>query len=417
MKRLLFALVLAGVALSCSPQEPVVTVPDGIEDNLYRFGVNTNPYEYFHTAETPVPAGYKPFYISHYGRHGSRSDWGFGYKRVIDQMAQVQAAGLLTEEGEKALAEMKTIYDLHDNMNGRLTPRGAREHREIAQRMYNKYKSVFRNGSRRVRAVSSMSPRCLVSMAAFTGELLALDPKLEIGWDTGEQFMKYMSSEETRDVQKEAYALIAEYAMKHHSDTVSFAQRVFTDADAAREKLGGSISGLMSGILSFASISGAFDQDETLMNLYDIEDLKHYMRVMSLNLFLRECNSAEFGDRRMAVPEVGALVDDFLVKAEEAIRTGDCAADLRFGHDYQLLAFCAKIGVKGIGERLTQEEAVDWPGWQYTPFGGNFQMVFYKNGAGDVLVKCFINERETTLLGLPDGPYYAWNDFKEALSQ
>lgn len=39
MKRLLFALVLAGVALSCSPQEPVVTVPDGIEDNLYRFGV------------------------------------------------------------------------------------------------------------------------------------------------------------------------------------------------------------------------------------------------------------------------------------------------------------------------------------------------------------------------------------------
>ena len=83
-------------------------------------------------------------------------------------------------------------------------------------------------------------------------------------------------------------------------------------------------------------------------------------------------------------------------------------------HDYQLLAFCSKIGVKGIGERLTKEEAVEWPGWLYSPFAGNFQMVFYKNKAGNVLVKCFINERETTLLGLPDGPYYQWEDVKKA---
>ena len=71
--------------------------------------------------------------------------------------------------------------------------------------------------------------------------------------------------------------------------------------------------------------------------------------------------------------------------------------------------------MKGIGERLTKDESFNWPGWKYTPFAGNFQAVFYKNKAGDILVKCFINEREATLLTLPDGPYYAWEDLKKAL--
>ena len=70
------------------------------------------------------------------------------------------------------------------------------------------------------------------------------------------------------------------------------------------------------------------------------------------------------------------------------------------------------LSVKGIGERLAKEESVNWPGWLYTPFAGNFQMVFYRNRAGHVLVKCFINERETSLLNIPDGPYYAWDDVR-----
>ena len=414
MKRFYFVVFLALAAVACGQREPVVELPDSIDGNLYRFGVNTNPYEFFNVAETPVPAGYKPFYISHYGRHGSRSDWGDEYPQIVEMFTRAHDAGVLSEEGEQAFQQVQTIYRLHNDMNGRLTPRGAREHRAIAHRMYTKYPGVFRSGNRRVRAVSSTSPRCLVSMAAFTGELLSLDPQLDMGWDTGEQFMKYCSSVDPEDVTQEAYQILQKYSEAYKADTTCFAQHVFTDEAAGREAVGGSIAALLSGTLGFAAISGAFDLDQTLINLFNVEDLKFYERFISLNLFLRQCNSAEFGDRRMAVPEVCNLVEDFVKKADEAIEQGDCVADLRFGHDYHLLAFCAKIGVKGIGERLTQEEAVLWPGWLYTPFAGNFQMVFYKNRAGDVLVKCFINERETTLLNLPDGPYYRWETVKTA---
>ena len=82
MKRLLLILSLTALTISCA-QKAQDTLPESIDDNLYRFGVNTSPYEYFNTGETPVPAGYEPFYISHYGRHGSRSDWGDDYGEVV----------------------------------------------------------------------------------------------------------------------------------------------------------------------------------------------------------------------------------------------------------------------------------------------------------------------------------------------
>ena len=414
MKKLLLVLLAAVAVLSASAQSAVETdqaLAAYIHANHYRTGVNTNPYEFIPVAETPVPKGYEPFYISHYGRHGSRSDWDGDYSNVIAMYEKAHQAGVLTEDGEEAYQIISDIYRQHNGMNGRLTARGAREHRAIAHRMYEKYTKVFTKGSRQVRAVSSTVPRCIVSMAAFTGELLSLDPKLGVSWDTGERFMEYCSSNDPKDVKKEAYELIEKHAASFTGDTLSFQKRIFKDVEAGRAVVGSGLA-LLEGTLEFAAISGAFDYDTFLLDLIDEEILLHYSRNISLNLFLRQCNSAEFGDRRMAVPEVLNLVNDVVVKADEVIETGDYAADFRFGHDYQLLAFCARIGIKGIGERLTAEQAVNWPGYFFSPFAGNVQMVFYRNKDNDVLVKFFINERETTLLTLPGGPYYRWEDVR-----
>lgn len=417
MKRILILAVIAAMTFSscASKSSGVQPLPESIEDNLNRTGVNTNPYEYFHILETPIPSGYRPFYISHYGRHGSRSNWeGSTYGSILDKFTKAHEAGVLTEEGEKAFETTKAVVALHNHMNGRLTPRGAREHRAIAHRMFQKYRSVFLRDAKKVRAVSSVVPRCLVSMAAFTGELLSMDNALDIAWDTGEAFMKYCSSDDPDDLKADAYKVIHEYAAKRQIDSVYFGERIFNDMDSARGVVG-SIADAAEEALEIAVICGSFDLDEHLFQDFNIEDLKHYCSLVSLNLFLRQCNSAQFGDRRMAVPEVENLVDDIIAKADEAIAGGPVNVDLRFGHDYQLLAICSRIGIKGIGERLTAEEAYnDWPGWFYSPFAGNLQMVFLKNKADNVLVKFFINEREATLLGLEGGPYYNWEDVKNA---
>ena len=231
---------------------------------LFRTAYNTNPYEYFHTPETQAPAGYRPFYISHYGRHGSRSNWESpSYGKVLNSFEKAHEAGILTEEGEKAYETVKTVISLHNHMDGRLTPLGAKEHRQIADRMYNKYNSVF-SGAKKVRAVSSVVPRCIVSMAAFTGELLSHNSNLDISWDTGEEYMNFLSSEDTREKRLEAREIINEYRNAHVRDTMFFASRIFTDIDKAHEVVG-SIDKMTRRAMEIAIICGAFELDDSLL--------------------------------------------------------------------------------------------------------------------------------------------------------
>ena len=417
MKKVLFTLVCTLICMAASGQQKDAQIERLVHENLQRTGIVLDPYEYLPTAETPVPKGYKPFYISHYGRHGSRSDWpADGYRAVTDKFTRAHEAGLLTEDGEKACEIIKDIFARYDDMGGRLTPRGAREHREIARRMYKKYKKVLSHGNRRIRAVSSTTPRCIISMAAFTGELLSQDSRLDLGWDTGEKFMTYMSSGETPEIRNLSEPAIKANREAHPRDTATFLGRVFTDPAKGLEIVG-SAKTFLDETLMVAVASGAFDCDDTLLRLFNEDDIYWHEANFAMTMYLRQCNSVEYGQMRMAMPQVQAFLDDFTAKADEVIAQGNYVADLRFGHDTHLLAICARLGIKGVGERLTAEQSLAWPGFLYSPFAGNLQAIFYRGKAGDVLVKFYLNEREATLLGLDGGPYYRWDDVKTMLAK
>lgn len=384
-----------------------------IHENLERAGINTNPYELFPTEETKAPKGYKPFYISHYGRHGSRSDWaGSKYPWMAQKYEALEKEGLLTEDGEAAWARVKELIDLHAGMDGRLTRRGQDEHRGIAGRMFAKYPGVFKKGSHKVRALSSIAQRCIISMTSFTGELLRREPKLDITWDTGAGFQGICSSEDTRDIKKAVTKVLDEQAAEHVPDTAGFVRKLFTDPARAREVIEDPIK-LMRYTFDIASIAGAFYLDDRLMRVFSEDDLYWYAQNVAMMLYLRQCNSVEWGDERMK--PVQELVDDIVTKADEAIATGDVAADLRFGHEYQLLAISSRLGVSGVAERLSAETSRDWQGFLYCPFACNLQMIFYRNSKDDILVKFLLNEREARLITLEGGPYYRWEDVKNSL--
>ena len=417
-----------------------------IHENLERAGINTNPYEYLpcgpgqaaargkngakagataagknggkNGAKTGVmtkaPKGYKPFYISHYGRHGSRSDWaGSKYPWVTEKYNALENEGLLTEEGKIAVARVREIIDLHAGMDGRLTRRGQDEHRQIAARMFTNYPGVFTKGSRKVRALSSVAQRCIISMTSFTGELLRREPKLDITWDTGAAFQGICSTEDTREIKKAVGKVLEQQAAEHVPDTAAFYRKLFTDPAKARTITEDPIK-LMRYTFDIASIAGSYYMDDRLMRVFSEDDLYWYAQNVAMMLYLRQCNSVEWGDERMK--PVQELVDDIVTKADEAIKTGDVAADLRFGHEYQLLAISSRLGVSGVGERLSAETSRDWQGFLYCPFACNLQMIFYKNAKGDVLVKFLLNEREANLITLEGGPYYRWEDVKAAIA-
>ena len=58
------------------------------------------PYRFVMTDLTPTPAGYQPFYISHYARHGSRYYWSADlYKNLDKQLTEAHEKQNLTAEG------------------------------------------------------------------------------------------------------------------------------------------------------------------------------------------------------------------------------------------------------------------------------------------------------------------------------
>ena len=72
----------------------------------------------------------------------------------------------------------------------------------------------------------------------------------------------------------------------------------------------------------------------------------------------------------------------------------------------------------GAGDRVSYLDVCSHPTlWKCMPMAANLQMAFYRNDAGDVLVKVLHNENEVRLRGLEavSGPYYRWSDVRARL--
>ena len=418
MKRNLFlAALLALFALAgyAQPHRSEAAVRALLEDNT-RAGNNTNSYEFHPIRDTRAPRGYRPFYISHYGRHGSRSNWGgTAYQGVIAVLEQGQAAGILTPGGDSLLVAARAVLAGWDGMDGRLSQRGVREHTALAERMYKRYPQVFK-GEKRVRAVSSTVQRCIISMNAFTNSLVRQNPKLFFRLDTGEKFMKYLDNTEGwQRIAAPTFAKTRAYIGAMPDDTLGVLSRLFTDPVRARQIVV-SPRHLTDDVWNTAIIAEDFDIEDNLFRFLPFDALYRRWAQSNISLYTGHCNSVEVGAER--VPLARTAVEDIVEKADEAIASGEWAADLRFGHDYPLMALVNYLGIEGVGERYAVEDICDnWLGFWNIPMASNLQMIFYRNKAGHVLVKFLYQEQERLLRGLEpvEGPYYDWETVKANL--
>ena len=419
MKKLLFVLTaflgLAAASALAQVHQSSAAV-QALQEDRTRAGNNLNSYEFFPIKDTKAPAGYKPFYVSHYGRHGSRSDWGGNaFLGVIAVMEQGQAKGILTPDGEMLLEGARKVLAGWDGMDGRLSQRGVREHAAIAKRLYNRYPQVFK-GQKDVRAFASTVQRCIISMNSFTNSLIRQNPKLEIRLDTGEKFMEYLDNEKGWQ-QKTGKAMRKsfEYMRDIPDDSLGVLSKVFTDPVAAREIVK-SARHFTDDVFNTARVAEDFDIEEDIYSVLPFDAVYRRWAQNNMFLYLGHCNSVDSGAER--VPMAESLVTDIVTKADEAIAGGKYCADLRFGHDYPLMALVSYLGIEGVGDRLEVEEICDkWLGFWNIPMASNLQMIFYKNKAGDVLVKFLYQEQEKLLRGLEpyQGPYYKWETVKANL--
>jgi len=410
----LFLGLSAFAALAQYQQSPIAV--KALQEDRTRAGNNLNSYEFFPIQDTQAPAGYQPVYVSHYGRHGSRSNWGgTAYEGVIAVMEMGKAKGILTADGEMLLEGARKVLAGWDGMDGRLSQRGVREHAAIAKRLYNRYPEVF-SGQKNVRAFSSTVQRCIISMNSFTNSLIRQNPELEIRLDTGEKFMDYLDNEKgwqqkTGKAMRKSFEALREIP----DDTLGVFSRIFTDQVAAREIVKNARR-FTDDVFNTAVVAEDFDIEEDIYSVLPFDAVYRRWAQNNMFLYLGHCNSVDAGMDR--VPMAQSLVEDIVAKADEALATGNYAADLRFGHDYPLMALVSYLGIEDVGDRLEVNEICDkWMGFWNICMASNLQMIFYKNEAGDVLVKFLYQEQERLLRGLEpyQGPYYKWETVKANL--
>lgn len=375
------------------------------------------PYSYDAVSELSRPkGGYKPFYISHFGRHGSRYfSRPAAWQSAVDFFEAAHVAGKLTKEGEELYAAIKMIYDAHDGMYGELAPLGAVEHREVARRMYDREKPVFRSKKRnQVRCISSVYSRCIMSMANFTEELSSLEPDLEVTYLAGKRYNnEYLNSPFPYDFNNDAEQII-DSLKRADLDPHSLLSLYFSDAEIVASMK--DPYEVEMGLFNFWAI--CFDVDFLgidITPLIPLEELAKCSKIDNAAKYAKVAVSEEFG-KYTRVKGVN-LLKDFVAKADDALRQdSEVAADLRFAHDSAFLPLCSLLGIPGYPICTIDEAYRTWSVADAVPMCSNLQMVFYK-GKGEVLVKVLVNEKETVLNGLNpvQGVFYRWNDIRNLI--
>ncbi|MBQ9660973.1 MAG: histidine-type phosphatase [Bacteroidales bacterium] len=423
MKNTSRTLAALAALLLCIPLSAQSGFEEFIREDPDRAAGVHHSYEYIPGTETPAPRGYKPFYVSHYGRHGSRRAIGSSAERAFEMMTAAREAGILTAEGEALYQAVNAIHEDHIGMAGELTARGGREHRAIAQRLYNRFPRVFKDRARtQVHVQSSNIPRCLISMANFTSSLDDNAPQLRFDFVTGEKYINLLAHDyyEKSAISAASSALLDSMG-RVHIDPSRFMKAVCIDDPARVRAVIPDAHTFMFQVWLFAGMQQDTETpvDHIFTRFFTIDELIGWYRCYNSRIYNSMANSAEFGDH--VIWAARGLVQDVIDRADAALAAGsDTAADLRFGHDTGILPLAGLMDLIGPGDRVHNADASDsWQSFRRVPMGSNLQMVFFRKNGADPIVKIYYNEQETLVRGLEplQGPYYRWADLKAHLEK
>ena len=347
---------------------------------------------------TPVPKGYKPFYISHYGRHGSR--WMPKDSRYEWIAAQFEDESNLTDFGLEVKRRLQPALENARGNGGKLTPLGAEQHRQIAHRMYRRFKEIFRQKDIHISARSSTSPRCAASMRAFCEQLRKLNPALDIVEETDQKYMYYIAytSPEEEELERDT-------VVRCKVTGERLAKTLYKDPSKQKEQ-----DKLLSELHTLASSMQDIPLKDSFWDLFTEEEIQAVYDMN--NTRMRLVNGIDPFNHDIPARCAASLWQNIVETADSVIATGTSTATLRFGHDTCLYHLLSLIGFFNGVSNLMDE---------ILPMGANLQIIFYRNAQGHVIVKFLHNEKEVkyneTLCyeNRPafEPPYYDWEYIKQ----
>lgn len=417
MKKSILLTTLLVVCLTTFAQVPRTE----IKENILRSGSNYFAYPGpEQTTLSPTPSGYEPYYISHYGRHGSRhlindSDYDLAY----DALHRADSLHKLTPFGQDVLRRVTQIRDDANLRHGELTLLGAEQHRGIAHRMYERFPEVFA-GKTHIDAKSTDVIRCILSMENALQELCRLNPELDIRHDASRHDMWYMNFSDKeldkRKMPKDVEKIYDDFCARHqHYDRIM--RSIFNSEKYWRNQVNSERVTYHLFKLACNVQSTELRHELTLYDIFNESELYDLWQQTNAWWYIHygPCplngGVSPFSQRN--------LLRVMIEEADSCLQLSHPGATLRYGHEVCVMPLACLLELDDWGKAISDLEQLDDEGWRcykIFPMACNVQWIFYRpiNGQGDILIKVLLNENETRLpLEAVSGPYYKWSDFRK----
>ena len=417
-KTMLTATLLAATAMMAQTTSFTVSAKDEIAANHYLAGSNYLDYDrQLPTAQlTPAPKGYEPYYMSHYGRHGSRWLIGEGdYRNPLTTLREARDEGMLTATGLETLKKLEKFYPTTVKRLGDLTTVGERQHHGIGRRMAQNFPEIFKTKNLPIDARSTVVIRCILSMVAECEELMAANPTARIHNDVSESLQYYLNQPwegRVRDLGRRTGDKETREAQQRYTHPERLMKLLFNNEQYVYNNV--RAGELMRQLFDVATNMQSHDTDIELLSLFTDEELYDQWRIRNVGWYL------DYG----AAPQAGGIMPfSQLNLLKNIIETADTVtqtqATLRFGHEVCVMPLACLLELDNCGAQVENLDTLDnvWRNYRIFPMACNVQLVFYrpkKGKTGDILVKALLNERETTLPVKTDQwPYYRWADLRQ----
>ncbi len=422
MRKIFVALSVLLLAFSVKAQ--IIKRDQVNADNLKKMAGSVYAYEAPTEPLTPAPKGFKPVYLTHFGRHGSRFlDNASNYDRPYNILKEADDAGALTDFGKDVLRRLEIIRAEADQRAGDLTPKGMQQHRDIARRMVENYPELFTN-DKIIMARSTTSHRVLVSEYSALMQILRMRPKIRLDYDSSNHDEPWMYTEDkaVSAHKRKINAAVQEFNLRHtHPERLMKA--LFKDPEYIKTNGGRDQSGSL--YTSLYDVASYVQGSDPGVDLNDVFTYEEWYDLFLMNN-MRWYSQAGFSPLTDNVIPYGHCVtlQNFIDFADEALAGNGVSVMLRYGHEVTLMSYFSLLDLNGSGYSTDDLESVadHWAAYNLAYMGGNVQWVFFRDKKGEVIVKFLLNEKEATLpetvpfytdaKGKEQRPYYKWEDVR-----
>lgn len=410
MRRILFSIIgILVVAIALQAADPTATTynNDECQGSLRPYPIPEQAYDY--------PDTLTPVFINHVGRHGSRFPASATNCLTLQRaLMHADSIGSITPLGRQMLALTEFAITQSNGRWGALDSLGMAEQRGLAARMFSNYPMLLNSGE--VKAVSSYSPRCLMSMYSFTHQLSRMNNKLDITASSGHNLSYLMRpfdvDQDYLDFRKNKDAMKPYDDFMRQTIPVEPLKRIlgekypYDNIDAQSLALVEYyvVAG-MSAMQIQCNASDYFTTDE-YNRLWSCFNLRQYLQRTSTTVSTIPADIAS------------PLLLDIIKQVEDVVNgKSSLKVMLRFGHAETLMPLLSLMRLDGCYYKTNYFDTVakNWQDFNVVPMSANLQIILFKNAKGKYYIRVDHNEIPVSLFPGKSDIYIPWETAREYL--